>query len=74
LSVSDKGIGIPEDEMPHLFERFYRVDGARRRTTGGVGLGLSIAKRIVDLHEGQIDVFSKPEQGTTITVALPPKK
>ena len=74
FSVADKGIGIPEDEMPYLFERFYRVDGARSRTTGGVGLGLSIAKRIVDLHEGQIDVFSKPEQGTTISIAIPQKK
>jgi signal transduction histidine kinase len=74
ISVSDKGIGIPEEEMPYIFERFFRVDGARSRSTGGVGLGLSIAKRIVDLHEGQIDVFSKPEQGTTITVAIPQKK
>jgi signal transduction histidine kinase len=74
ISVSDKGIGIPEEEMPYIFERFFRVDGARSRSTGGVGLGLSIAKRIVDLHEGQIDVFSKPEQGTTITVVIPQKK
>ncbi|WP_219837510.1 HAMP domain-containing histidine kinase [Paenibacillus sp. R14(2021)] len=74
FSVSDKGIGIPEDEMPYLFERFYRVDGARSRSTGGAGLGLSIAKRIVELHDGQIDVFSKPEQGTTISIALPQRK
>ncbi|SDX77718.1 HAMP domain-containing histidine kinase [Paenibacillus sp. CF384] len=74
ISVSDKGMGIPEDEIPHLFERFYRVDSARSRSTGGAGLGLSIAKRIVDLHEGQIDVFSKPEQGTTISIALPLRK
>ncbi|UVI27670.1 HAMP domain-containing sensor histidine kinase [Paenibacillus spongiae] len=73
LSVSDKGVGIPENDMPHLFERFFRVDGARSRTTGGVGLGLSIAKRIVDLHNGQIDVFSKPDQGTTISIVLPQK-
>lgn len=74
MSVSDKGIGIPEDEIANLFERFYRVDGARSRATGGAGLGLSIAKRIVDMHEGKIDVFSKPDQGTTISVALPQKK
>ncbi|MBW7477595.1 HAMP domain-containing histidine kinase [Paenibacillus oenotherae] len=74
ISVADKGIGIPEDDMPLLFERFFRVDGARSRTTGGVGLGLSIAKRIVDLHEGKIDVFSKAEHGTTITVVLPQRK
>jgi len=71
VHVTDKGIGIPENEIPYLFERFYRVDGARRRTTGGVGLGLSIAKRIVELHEGQIDVFSKPGKGTTITLQFP---
>ncbi|MBW7454768.1 ATP-binding protein [Paenibacillus sepulcri] len=74
IAVSDKGIGIPEDEMPYLFERFFRVDGARSRSTGGVGLGLSIAKRIVELHDGQIDVSSKHEQGTTITIILPQKK
>ncbi|MFC4777710.1 ATP-binding protein [Paenibacillus sp. GCM10023252] len=68
IDVRDKGIGIPENEIPHLFERFYRVDGARSRSTGGVGLGLSIAKRIVDLHEGQISVFSLPDLGTTITI------
>jgi two-component system, OmpR family, sensor histidine kinase ArlS len=49
------------------------VDGARRRATGGVGLGLSIAKRIVDLHDGHIDVFSKPDKGTTIALQFPKK-
>ncbi|MHA7963330.1 HAMP domain-containing sensor histidine kinase [Paenibacillus sp. CAU 1782] len=68
IEVKDKGMGISEKEIPHLFERFYRVDGARSRTTGGVGLGLSIAKRIVDMHEGKIDVFSLPDLGTTITL------
>lgn len=68
IEVKDKGIGIPEKEIPHLFERFYRVDGARSRSTGGVGLGLSIAKRIVDMHEGKIDIFSLPDLGTTITL------
>ncbi|MCM3748940.1 HAMP domain-containing histidine kinase [Paenibacillus pasadenensis] len=71
IHVTDKGIGIPDNEIPHLFERFYRVDGARRRSTGGVGLGLSIAKRIVEMHEGQIDVFSKADKGTTITLQFP---
>ncbi|BBH19905.1 sensor histidine kinase YkoH [Paenibacillus baekrokdamisoli] len=74
MSVADKGIGIPDDEMPFLFERFFRVDGARSRSTGGSGLGLSIAQRIVELHEGQIDVYSQHGKGTTITVALPQKK
>jgi signal transduction histidine kinase len=71
--VSDKGIGIPEEEIPNLFDRFYRVDGARQRETGGFGLGLSIAKRIVDLHEGTIDVFSKLGVGTTIALQFPKK-
>jgi signal transduction histidine kinase len=74
IEVKDKGMGIPEKEIPHLFERFYRVDGARSRTTGGVGLGLSIAKRIVDLHEGKIDVFSLPNLGTTITLQFKQRK
>ncbi|XEC92572.1 sensor histidine kinase [Paenibacillus tarimensis] len=73
IVVTDKGIGIPEDEIPHLFERFYRVDGARSRATGGVGLGLSIAKRIVELHDGNIDVFSKVNRGTTIVLQFPKK-
>lgn len=74
IEVKDKGMGIPENEIPHLFERFYRVDGARSRTTGGVGLGLSIAKRIVDLHEGKIDVFSLQNLGTTITLQFKQRK
>ncbi|MNE80795.1 Alkaline phosphatase synthesis sensor protein PhoR [compost metagenome] len=74
IEVKDKGMGIPENEIPHLFERFYRVDGARSRTTGGAGLGLSIAKRIVDLHDGKIDVFSLPELGTTITLQFKQRK
>lgn len=73
ILVKDNGIGIPEHEIPNLFERFFRVDGARSRATGGVGLGLSIAKRIVDLHEGHIDVFSKPDKGTTIALQFPKK-
>lgn len=71
--VADKGIGIAEEDIPNLFERFYRVDGARQRKTGGVGLGLAIAKRIVDVHEGTIDVFSKPDKGTTIVLQFPKK-
>jgi len=74
IEVKDKGIGIPENEIPHMFERFYRVDGARSRATGGAGLGLSIAKRIVDLHEGKIDVFSLPDLGTTITLQFKQRK
>jgi len=71
LEVTDYGLGIPEKEIPYLFERFYRVDTARHRTTGGSGLGLSIAKRIIDLHEGKVEVFSKPGSGTTIAIQFP---
>ncbi|WP_168122656.1 HAMP domain-containing histidine kinase [Paenibacillus sp. HB172176] len=74
IEVKDKGMGIPEKDLPYLFERFYRVDGARSRTTGGVGLGLSIAKRIIDLHEGKVDVFSLPNLGTTITLQFKQRK
>jgi len=74
IEVKDKGIGIPENEIPHLFERFYRVDGARARTTGGVGLGLAIAKRIIDLHEGKVEVFSMINLGTTITIQFKQRK
>jgi len=73
LEVTDYGIGIPESEIPFLFERFYRVDTARHRSTGGSGLGLSIAKRIIDLHEGTVDVFSKPGKGTTVSIRFPRK-
>jgi len=71
LEVTDYGLGIPENEIPYLFERFYRVDSARHRSTGGSGLGLSIAKRIIDLHEGKVDVFSKVGSGTTISIQFP---
>lgn len=73
IEVTDYGIGISENEIPYLFERFYRVDEARHRATGGSGLGLSIAKRIIDLHGGTVEVFSKPGSGTTIAIALPYK-
>lgn len=74
IEVKDKGIGIPESEIPYLFERFYRVDGARARSTGGVGLGLAIAKRIIDMHEGKVEVFSMQNLGTTITLQFKQRK
>lgn len=71
LEVSDSGVGIPVDAIPHLFERFYRVDKARSRETGGTGLGLAIVKKLVDLQGGSINVVSELGVGTTFTVRLP---
>ncbi|MEX1377564.1 MAG: HAMP domain-containing sensor histidine kinase [Eubacteriales bacterium] len=69
--VEDNGIGIPESELPYIFDRFYRVDKARARETGGSGLGLSIVKSIVRLHEGEVYAESEIDKGTKFTVMLP---
>lgn len=71
LQVTDTGEGIAEDEIPHLFERFYRVDKVRSREAGGTGLGLSIAQWIVNRHNGQIHIDSVVGEGTTVIVTLP---
>jgi signal transduction histidine kinase len=71
LSVRDDGPGIPADALPHIFERFYRVDRTRARSSGGAGLGLAIAKSIVLAHGGQIQVDSLVGRGTTMTISLP---
>ena len=71
IKVTDSGCGIPEDALEHIFERFYRVDKARSRATGGTGLGLSITRSIVNLHHGEIKVYSKMGEGTTFVIRIP---
>jgi two-component system OmpR family sensor kinase len=71
LTVADTGVGIPAEHLPHIFERFYRVDGARSRRHGSTGLGLAIVKQVAEAHGGQVRVRSEPGAGTTFTVALP---
>ncbi|MDU2490604.1 MAG: HAMP domain-containing sensor histidine kinase [Clostridium celatum] len=73
FSVQDNGIGIDTEDIPHIFERFFRADTARVRKNGGTGLGLSIAKWIIDNHNGYFSVVSRKEIGTRITVYLPEK-
>lgn len=71
VEVRDSGVGISEQDLPHIFERFYRSDKSRSRDSGGAGLGLSLAKWIVDAHGGVIEVESAPDSGSTFRVSLP---
>jgi signal transduction histidine kinase len=71
LGVADSGIGIAAEHLPHLFERFYRVDEARNRSEGGTGLGLAIVKSIAEAHEGRVEIESTPGQGSVFSVRLP---
>ena len=70
-TVQDEGIGMKQSDVEHIFERFYRADDTRTSSTGGSGLGLSIAKWIIDAHAGTIEVISRLDLGTRFTVSLP---
>ena len=73
LVVKDTGIGIPKEHQERIFERFYRVDKSRSKSTGGTGLGLAIVKHIVAKHEARVELVSDAGKGTTITVIFEPK-
>ncbi len=71
ITVKDTGKGIPPEDLPHIFERFYRADKSRNRLTGGAGIGLTITKAIVDAHKGKIHVSSKVDEGSEFIISLP---
>ncbi|MGB9810083.1 MAG: sensor histidine kinase, partial [Caldanaerobacter sp.] len=74
LTISDNGIGISDEVLPKIFDRFARGDTARSKKSGGFGLGLAIAKEIIDMHEGRVNVKSKVGEGTTFEIELPKSK
>ena len=71
IRIRDTGMGIPHEDLPHIFERFYRADKSRNRMTGGSGIGLAIVKSIVDAHKGNIMVQSEINKGSEFIVTLP---
>ena len=71
VTIADSGIGIPEESIDHIFERFYRVDKSHSSEIGGTGLGLAITRNSVLMHHGAIKVYSKEEEGTTFSVRIP---
>ena len=71
IEVADSGIGIPEESIEHIYERFYRVDKSRSREIGGTGLGLAITRNAILMHRGSIKVVSKEGEGTVFTVKIP---
>jgi two-component system sensor histidine kinase SenX3 len=71
IAVADKGLGIPTRDLERIFERFYRVDHGRSRSTGGTGLGLSIVRHVANSHSGSVHVDSREGEGSTFTLRLP---
>lgn len=71
IAVTDSGLGIPLEDQTRIFERFYRVDPSRSRSTGGTGLGLAIVKHVASTHNGEVKLFSKPGVGSTFTLRIP---
>ena len=71
IKIKDHGPGIPKEELPFIFEPFYRVDKSRSKKTGGYGLGLSLCKKIMEAHKGDISVESEVGKGTTVILAFP---
>lgn len=71
VDIVDTGVGISADDLPKVFDRFWRADGSRSRATGGSGLGLAIVRKLTEAHQGQVSVVSEPGRGTTFTVRLP---
>ena len=74
VSIVDQGVGIPENDLPYIFQRFYRVEKSRTRVAGGTGLGLAIVKNIIDLLSGHIEVQSVSGAGTTFKITFPLKE
>lgn len=74
INITDSGVGIPSDQLPHVFDRFYQVDNSSRRAHGGTGIGLALVKELVELHFGSITVSSEEGRGTTFTICLPLSK
>ena len=71
VEVQDSGSGIPEDELPYIFERFYRGDRSRSRDKGGSGLGLSIARKLADLHGGKLTAANHQDSGAVLRLTIP---
>jgi two-component system sensor histidine kinase ResE len=71
IDIQDSGTGIPEEDLPFVFERFYKADKARTRGSSGTGIGLSIVKNLIEAHGGSVSVQSREGQGTTFSMILP---